>query len=281
MASPALRPLSAGEVLDTSFGLYRRMFTTLVVIQLVCMAVPFLLSIYVAGVNQQVSWLGFTAMLLSFVLAALASAATAMAISETYMDRPITAGAALRRAVPRLGPLLLVSILIGLLLVASAVPFVFLVGGASAIMAQGMNGGMGLMTVMLLVGLASLALPMLVASGVAVSTPVVVLEDGITATAALSRTWYLTKGYRLRITGLLFVCLLIIMIPYFGLIAISAALSGGSISHLTIGLTVAGTVARTVITPILYCLITLLYYDLRVRKEGFDLEMLAASLQPA
>jgi hypothetical protein len=38
---------------------------------------------------------------------------------------------------------------------------------------------------------------------------------------------------------------------------------------------------RLLLTPILYCLITLVYYDLRVRKEGFDLEMLAASLQPA
>jgi len=26
---------------------------------------------------------------------------------------------------------------------------------------------------------------------------------------------------------------------------------------------------------------TVLYYDLRVRKEGFDLELLASSLQPA
>lgn len=281
MAQPVLRPLSAGEVLDLSFGLYRRMFTTLVAIQLACMALPFVLSVYVTGTNQRLSALVFFAMLLQFVLAALASAATATAISEAYLERPITAGGALRRAVPRLGPLLLVSLLIGLLLVASCIPFSFLVGGATMLMAQGTAGGMGLTAVMMLVGLASLALPMLVGSGVAVATPVVVLEDGISATAALSRAWFLTKGYRLRITGLLFVCLLLIMIPYVALVALGGAIGGGSLTSLTLSLTVAGMVARLLITPILYCLLTLLYYDLRVRKEGFDLEMLAASLQPA
>ena len=32
--------------------------------------------------------------------------------------------------------------------------------------------------------------------------------------------------------------------------------------------------------PFLYVVTTVLYYDLRVRKEGFDLELLASTLQP-
>ena len=31
----------------------------------------------------------------------------------------------------------------------------------------------------------------------------------------------------------------------------------------------------------IYCIQTVLYYDLRVRKEGFDLELLESSLGPA
>ena len=35
------------------------------------------------------------------------------------------------------------------------------------------------------------------------------------------------------------------------------------------------------IYPFVYVVMTVLYYDLRVRREGFDLELLASSLQPA
>ena len=47
-----------------------------------------------------------------------------------------------------------------------------------------------------------------------------------------------------------------------------------------IGLAVGGLV-QMFIYPVLYCVLTVTYYDLRVRKEGFDLELLASSLQPA
>jgi hypothetical protein len=36
-----------------------------------------------------------------------------------------------------------------------------------------------------------------------------------------------------------------------------------------------------VLTPILSCVYTLMYYDLRVRREGFDLQLLGQQLGPA
>jgi hypothetical protein len=36
--------------------------------------------------------------------------------------------------------------------------------------------------------------------------------------------------------------------------------------------------AATVVAPLMAAVVTILYYDLRVRKEGFDLERLAESL---
>ena len=139
----------------------------------------------------------------------------------------------------------------------------------------------GFVVFQVLIGIASLALPLFVVSGVAVATPIVVLEDGRNATAAIGRSWFLTKGYRLRVTGLLFVCLILILIPYAGLLTGGAALASNTGTPLTIWIAAVALAARLLLTPLLYCLITLLYYDLRVRKEGFDLEMLAASLQPA
>ena len=42
-----------------------------------------------------------------------------------------------------------------------------------------------------------------------------------------------------------------------------------------------GGVVQLFIYPLFYCVLTVTYYDLRVRKEGFDLELLASSLQTA
>ena len=276
MSSAVLRPLSAGELLDLSFGLFRRLFGTLLVIQLICMALPFLMNVYVAGTGAAASAAALLGGLISFVLSALASAATAVAISGSYLDQPVSAAEALKRAMPRLGPLLVVSLLVGLLVLLASVPFFLLFAGAafSATRTGAAPGGLVLFS--MLVGLASLSLTLIVASGVAVSTPVVVLEE-VGAMEALSRAWFLTRGYRLRIAGLLFVCLILILIPYMALLFL-----GGAISAATpIWIAVVALLGRLLLTPILYCLLTLLYYDLRVRKEGFDLEMLAASLQPA
>ena len=236
MPSAVLRPLSAGELLDLSFGLFRRLFGTLVVIQLVCMALPFLLNVYVAGTGAAASAPALLGGLISFVLSAL----------------------------------------VGLLVLLASLPFFLLFAGAAFSVTRTGVASSGLVIFSMVVGLASLSLPLIVASGVAVSTPVVVLEE-VGAMEALSRAWFLTRGYRLRIAGLLFVCLILILIPYLALLALGGALS----ATLPIWIAVVALLGRLLLTPILYCLLTLLYYDLRVRKEGFDLEMLAASLQPA
>ena len=285
MPATALRPLSAGEVLDVSFGLFRRMFGTLFVIQLICMTLPFLFNVYYTGTGGGFSGMLLIGSLVSFVLSALASAATAIAISESYLDRPTSARDALRRAVPRLGPLLAVSLLVGVLVVVATMPFFFLVGGAAFTLARSGGEPSGLAIFSVLIGIVSLVLPLFVAAGVSVATPVVVLEERIGAMEALSRAWFLTRGYRLRIAGLLFVCLILILIPYLGALFLGGAFVGTTVGAsagvASVWVPVVALAGRLLLTPILYCLITLVYYDLRVRKEGFDLEMLAASLQPA
>jgi hypothetical protein len=45
--------------------------------------------------------------------------------------------------------------------------------------------------------------------------------------------------------------------------------------------TVVVAVVSLLIYPLLSCVFTLFYYDLRVRKEGFDLEMLSQQLGAA
>jgi hypothetical protein len=55
----------------------------------------------------------------------------------------------------------------------------------------------------------------------------------------------------------------------------------GPSSTATIVALAIGGVVQLFIYPLFYCVLTVTYYDLRVRKEGFDLELLASSLQTA
>lgn len=283
MNDTELRPLSAGELLDHAFGIFRRLFVPLVVIQVACSGIPFLLNVYGAASGGNRVGFTFVVYLIAFVLGALASAATAYLISESYLGRELAPGAALRRAVPRMGSVMVLSLGMGLMVMLAALPamLAMLGGGVFAGLAlqEGGNPGQaGAGAMLMLAGLALLVLPVFVFSGISVATPALVLED-VGAGKALSRSWALTKGYRLRIVGLLFVVLIVLMIPFLAIGAMgglfqTAAPSTGSM----VLVTVASGLVSLVIGPLLYCVLTLVYYDLRVRKEAFDLEVLAAGL---
>ena len=68
---------------------------------------------------------------------------------------------------------------------------------------------------------------------------------------------------------------------FYSLPALEAA-GVGPISRLPVSIRlVLESVLQIFIYPFVYVVMTVLYYDLRVRKEGFDLELLASALQPA
>jgi hypothetical protein len=79
------------------------------------------------------------------------------------------------------------------------------------------------------------------------------------------------------------VILLYVPIIAIGAIATVVLPSGGLSGGLTPGLLTLAVVGvmQMLLYPLLYCVLTVAYYDLRVRKEGFDLEVLASTLQPA
>jgi hypothetical protein len=253
MVATSLRPLSVGEILDVSFTLYRRHFTTLGTIAALCSGIPVLLSLYIeasGGVLYNLP-LALLHYIIFTVLSSFATAATVFVVSESYLGRPLPAGDALRRATPLLTRLIICSLLLAIVV---AIGFVFfLVPG-----------------IVLLCGLL-LAFPSLV------------LEPGHSATGALSRSWSLTRGSRWRMLGLLVTMLLLLYVPLVGLGAVAAVLAPRGAFGATSGmltLAVVG-VVQMLLYPLFYCVLTVAYYDLRVRKEGFDLEVLASTLQPA
>jgi uncharacterized membrane protein len=123
--------------------------------------------------------------------------------------------------------------------------------------------------------------------GLALAIPAVVLEPRTSASGALSRSWELTRGARWRIFGLGITLLVLLYVPVVaitGLFALllpqSAGMFGGGSLGMVMAIAVAGLV-QMFIYPLFYCVLTVTYYDLRVRKEGFDLELLASTLQSA
>jgi multisubunit Na+/H+ antiporter MnhB subunit len=277
MAAPVLRPLSTGEILDVSFGLYRRLFTPLVLIQVICSSLPFAIAMYAAALGPTSEGLGVYGIsyLLSFLLGALASGATAIVISENYLGHAIGAGEGLRRALPRLPSLIGVSLLIALVVGAAMLPFAI----AFAATAAGLGFGQpGLALALGVVALASLLLPILTFSGFAVSTPSLVIEQLRSPTRAMGRSWSLTRGSRFRIVGLLFVFFVLLAVPFLGFTLVSEIVIGSESATGRVVSSVIASLLSFVLAPILYCILTLTYYDLRVRKEAFDLEVLATQL---
>jgi uncharacterized membrane protein len=253
-----LRPLSVGEILDTSFSLYRRHFGALATVSLVCTGLPLVLRLFVEAAGGLFTHL--TLALVYFlslvVLSLIATGATVFIVSESYLGRPLTAREALMRATPYMGRILIASLL---------------------------------MAVVIGLGFLLLLFPgVILAVGLAVAIPAVVLESGQSASGALSRSWELTRGSRWRIFGLgitLFVLLYIPVVAIGGVMAMlipgGAATGFGTASTATIVALAIGGVVQLFIYPLFYCVLTVTYYDLRVRKEGFDLELLASSLQTA
>jgi hypothetical protein len=244
-----------GEILDVSFTLYRRHFATLGTVAVLCSGLPVLLSLYIeasGGVLQNLSlslvyYMAFT------VLSSIATAATVFVVSESYLGRPLTASRALKRATPLLGRLIVCSLLLAIVV------------------------GFGFLFFMI-PGIVLLC-------GLVLAFPSLVLEPGSSPTGALSRSWSLTRGARWRMLGLLVTLMILMYLPIIALGAIATLVlpaggAGGSLTPALLALAVVG-VMQMLLYPLLYCVLTVAYYDLRVRKEGFDLEVLASTLQPA
>jgi hypothetical protein len=116
-----------------------------------------------------------------------------------------------------------------------------------------------------------------VACGYAVTTPVVVLEELNASSDAFGRSWDLTRGFKLKIFLIFLVAMVVVFVPGIAIGGLGAALTrdarmlGQAIEMLSAALPI-------LLTPLFSCVLTLVYYDLRVRREAFDLEVLSEQL---
>lgn len=256
-----LRPLSLGEILDRTFSLYRRHFLLFMGItgipQVLVLALNLsqtALQSTIPGAQRDLSLtLAFLALYIPIAVVAylFAQGGAIIAVSDLYLGRPITIMESLRRVWEELGSLLGVIILNGLALV----------GGFILLIIPGIY----------------------LACRLLVCVPAALIEKR-GPRDSLSRSFNLTRGNagRAFVILLLYVALvygaiLLLALPFSILLGVSAATGGAnsSTARVLIALTQVGTSAASIlVTPVLLIATSVFYFDLRVRKEAFDLQFM-------
>jgi len=223
--------------------------------------------------------LGFVFLIIWISSSLLLKAGTIRVISDSYLGQEPELGSALRFGVAKIVPLLLVALSKGLLIGLIGV-FGALGMGLVSVVGRLMGPAIGgLLVVVGVVGLGWLII--WVACGYGTTTPIIVLEELSSSFDAFGRSWELTRGARGKVFGTMAVAWLIgYFLPQMVISGISSFLSAEGNPALQTFFVVLASLIGIVLAPILPCALTLLYYDLRVRREAFDLQILSEQLGP-
>lgn len=304
--APVLRPLGAGDLIDETIDLYRSNFLTFFGIAAVLM-VPAMLLVYVVsaavgpalaaaasrlagGLPGETAALEEASTTLSSTLlillvggpaALVSSAALTQAVSDAYIGQAAGIVASYERIMRRLGPLIgtvLVSyiplVVVSVILVAA----VLSLGVAVAALGESLGPAALLpaLVIVLLLLIAYVAAVVAIVVWIALVPPAFIVED-TRYLGALRRAWTLAKSRFWAILGVVVLTQILASVvagPFqflaYALQERGTALGtiGGAIYGLSIALTTPATLVPTV----------LLYFDSRVRLEGYDVELLAREI---
>jgi hypothetical protein len=139
---------------------------------------------------------------------------------------------------------------------------------------------LGIVTAVLMVlGFFALVIPGLVIAVSLSIAPAGFWAEGIGPFAAVRRAWVLVSGLRWKVFGILFVA--VILQVAFALVIAPLLFTSVSPDDKTMYLlvnSVASPVLSALVNPLIPAVLTVSYYDARVRKEGLDIELAAGSL---
>jgi hypothetical protein len=294
--APPLRPLGVGDIVDRVFSLYRGkpgLFLALA-------AIPYLVFFLIIGllgvafastfitlgsavelftarpnsavltpamVNALIAAFVFAiiVIVIAIIIFSVQSAALVEATAARHLGRDIKLGAALRtglRAAPRvIGAGLLAFFALLLLWLVLAI-----------VIAIANNGWVVFLGV-------CLGLVFTVYAGVAwIAAPAVATLEPVGPLHALRRSWFLSSGSRWRIIGLqvLLLILNIVLTALFSVVFVSELIGDTTVRFV---LQQAASLAVNIVwAPIQWATVTVLYLDLRVRKEALDLQLAAEAL---
>jgi len=311
---PQLRPMSVGDILDQAIRIYRRNFVPLVIIVAIIslpyvalqLAITLLTNPFTLGFSQTSQSFDpdaiNTGMLLAGQLLSLGLAlaygvavvfqcgALTAFVSEKFLGRAISVreayGRAFRRWLALLIAVVLLSLIFGAVISAMCGLWLVPVMGISALGAgldNSSSAAFGVVTLMLccLVGPA-LAVAIFLGVRWGFFVQAIVLED-YNSSGGLGRSWKLVKGSFWRAFFVIAALALLVFVLNLGLYLLTLTLAAliQSSTALDILSSVSRQLINIIFTPLQFAALTILYYDLRIRKEGFDLQMQMQQLPQA
>jgi uncharacterized membrane protein len=261
--SAALRPLNTGELLDRTFSLYRNHYALF--LGIVALPHLVLLAFQLSGVaiipiskgdmsTALITGLwGLGTIVVSFLVNAASQAATIIAVSHVHLGRSASVMDSFSRVKSKIFGVLGLTFLMGL--------------------------GIGFGFLLLIVP------GILLTVRWSLSVPAKVLED-LPASDAMSRSSQLTEGNRWRIfiVWLLFFALsiavaMLLQWPItFGTLFLVQHMGSTGPILIQIASILAGFVSQCLVAPLMTIAFSLIYYDERVRKEAFDLQLMMTTL---
>jgi hypothetical protein len=236
-----LRPMGLLEIIDQAFRLYRANFWLLTGV-LAVVYIPL-------GVLAAVPGIGTLASVLSPIANLLATGALIKLVSDKYLGKALSIGEGYRYIAKRLWPAITTTVSVYLLMILGMLAL-----GVGAIVA---------------------------AFWAAFTMQVFVIEDKRNFSAIWRSKFLIGQGVWAQvfvlylIVGTIALLCAGLLYPALG-ISFMRPEMGGSTGLLAMGL--ANGILETLIGPLTVIAIIMLYYDSRIRKEGFDLQMLAQEL---
>ncbi len=294
-----LRPMGIADILDETVELYKTSFVLLVGIAAV-LYVPYsifsqyFMTKYYPRLDQQTNPLDLLPMIGAAVLGGLwvmlvspfVTGAMTYAISERYLSRQATVGTSFKRVLSwavfwRLAGAAVANFAVMLAMIgisAGVIGLCVLVGHWRT---EALFAAVPL-TVILVIGAVFGGCYVLLRLVLLNCTIIVEMRPFIDS---IVRAWKLVGGSMLKCLGLLALASIVVSIvssivvqPTQTLLTMGMMKGGPPAEWLLILHTLIGATSSTVLAPVTSIVTILLYYDIRIRKEGFDLELLASEL---
>jgi hypothetical protein len=279
--------MSTGMILDRSFRLYLENFTLMIALSAILNIPLLVISLMFNASNINPAALnsatiatvligGILSIVALLIIGPLIAGATTRAISDLYMGNVATAGAVLsagwRKAWTILKSQLVVGFMFGGLILAAGIVLVLVV---FALTLAGVPQ-IAVLILYLMGFLAAFVFLALLFLSYSLIAPVVMIEGSRNGREIRKRSWELVKGYRGKVFLVFLVIVAIQILMQIG-VAVVGTFAFGSGNGSAV-LSVLENVVSLLLTPISAIAVTLLYYDFRIRKEGFDLEILSQSM---
>lgn len=279
------RPLQFGDILGGAFQAVRAAPTTMfgltlvvvLVVQLIAVGLGFALGNEFGpsiatdaedyGLGSVVSWTTIASTLATSLTSFVVGIGLMHAVHRAVQGHRTSPSEALRHVGAWLWPTLGLSVLTG-------AGVLLLAGIAVGPLALGDDLGLGLGALLIPVALglgAWLGVKLLLA-------PCVVALEGVGPLRAIRRSWTLTRGMFWRLAGIYISSSMIISIAA-GTVSSVFSLGAGLLAAdnfelAMVGVSVASTLTSSVLSlPLTYGVLTLLYVDARIRREGYDLQL--------